>query len=199
MSTDMWKPNQYNKFKDQQAQPFGTLVNLVQDNKIASIIDLGCGTGELTAQLQQRFPQVDILGVDSSASMLKNSKVLENNHLKFECRDILELPSSKKYDLVFSNAALQWLLDHEHLFPQLFSLVSPHGQIAIQMPFNFDHPSHRIAHDLAENFEPLRGKVPDIRKPLEIERYSELLYKAGFKKQHCRLQSVPHPMDSGQK
>ena len=95
-------------------------------------IDLGCGTGEQTAILADKFPEANFLGVDSSVEMLEQSKSLETDNLHFRQGTTEEtINSGEKWDLIFSNAALQWSNDHETLFPKLIELLNPKGQFAV--------------------------------------------------------------------
>jgi trans-aconitate 2-methyltransferase len=98
--------------------------------------------------------------------------------------------------LLFSNAALHWLPDHEALFPRLLGWVRPGGQVAIQMPANFDHPSHRIAKQVALRLFPQTFAV-DVSGVLTLERYAEILFRNGFDAPSCRMEIYGHPMASG--
>ncbi|HXH38906.1 MAG TPA: hypothetical protein VNN08_09785 [Thermoanaerobaculia bacterium] len=93
---------------------------------------------------------------------------------------------------MFSNAALHWVPDHERLFARLVALLSPHGQLAVQMPANHDHPSHRIAAELAPSF----GLEPRVVSVLPPERYAGLLHHLGFARQHVRVQVYGHVLPS---
>jgi len=93
---------------------------------------------------------------------------------------------------VFSNAALHWGADHERLFVKLVAFLAPHGQLAVQMPSNFDHPSHRVAAELAPSFG-LQPRTPSVLPP---ERYAELLHRLGFARQHVRLHVYGHVLPS---
>src|SRR5690349_16633566 len=99
-----WNPATYNKFKSERFTPFYDLVALVKVKKGLRVIDLGCGTGELTRKLADLLPESTVSGIDSSAEMLKDSKAFENDSVKFECRSIEEqVQLNQKWDLVFSN------------------------------------------------------------------------------------------------
>lgn len=118
-----WNPDVYEKFKKERYLPFYDLLSLVQVKENLKAIDLGCGTGELTAKLAKELPGSKVLGVDSSAEMLQKARVYEDNNLHFQQRDIEQaLSDVEKYDLIFSNAALQWLNEHEIVFPKVINL-----------------------------------------------------------------------------
>jgi len=184
-----WDPNQYERFKDERAQPFRDLAALVEPRPRMRIADLGCGTGELTRELHEQLSAEETLGIDNSESML--SKANPSGTLRFELGDIANFTSDRPFDLIFSNAALHWIPDHEHLFAKLAALLTPHGQLAIQMPANHDHPSHRIAAELAPSF----GITPTLNV-LSPERYAALLHRLGFARQHVRLQVYGHVLPS---
>jgi trans-aconitate 2-methyltransferase len=154
------------------------------------IVDLGCGTGELTRELHEQLSASETLGIDSSESML--AKASPSAGLTFQLGDIAAFQSDRPFDLIFSNAALHWLPDHEHLFTRLVSLLALKGQLAVQMPANHDHPSHRIAAELAASF----GIEPRTVNVFPPERYSALLHRLGFTRQHVRLQVYGHVLPS---
>jgi trans-aconitate 2-methyltransferase len=197
MSTP-WNPAQYDKFKTQRSKPFFDLMALVQNAPFNDAVDLGCGTGELTRALFERLRPKRLTGIDSSAEMLAKADAGGLAGLSFERKDILAYEPGAPLDLVFSNAALHWLPDHERLFPRLLGWVRPGGQVAIQMPFNFDHPSHRVARAVATRLFPAEfsgeGRVSGT---LPQERYAELLFEHGFGEQLCRVEVYGHPMASG--
>lgn len=194
---DNWNPNQYEKFKDQRAKPFYDLMGLVEKRKIKNAIDLGCGTGELTRKLFDELKPDSMTGIDSSSEMLAKSKTFETSGFHFEKADIKTYQPSNPLDLIFSNAALQWLPNHETLFPRILSWASSQGQVAIQMPCNFDHPSHVIANKTAYEMFPSIFANENPRTVLSLERYAEILFAAGFQKQIARIEVYGHPMSSG--
>ena len=143
--TATWNPAQYEKFKSQRSKPFFDLIRLIQDVEIGTAVDLGCGTGELTRALYDRFSIKHLFGLDSSPDMLAKSEGFATPGLRFGLGDIAEYQPEMPLDLLVSNAALQWVPDHASLFPKLLGFVKSGGQVAIQVPFNFDHPSHVVA------------------------------------------------------
>ena len=188
----MWDPAQYERFKDERAQPFQDLVALIERRPAMRIVDLGCGTGELTRALQEHLAAEETIGIDSSETMLLKSKSFGSQGLRFEHGKIEGFVTDRPFDLVFSNAALHWIGDHEHLFSRLVASLAPHGQLAVQMPANHDHPSHRIAAELALSF----GLEPSAINVLPPERYAALLHRLGFARQHVRLQVYGHVLPS---
>ena len=145
----MRDPAQYARFADQRSRPFFNLLDRVPaDSPFSQIVDLGCGAGELTVELAHRWPAARVLGLDNSASMLERSGDYEiPGRLSFALGDIDDY--SEPADLIFANAALQWVDDHEALFPRLAALVNPGGVFAVQMPFSHVQPSHELLEQLA--------------------------------------------------
>ena len=195
----MWDPRQYEKFKGERAQPFFDLLDLVQSRNPARVVDLGCGTGELTKILHEKVGAGSTLGIDSSAEMLAKSPQGVAG-LRFERREIEAFfeENGEPFDLIFSNAALHWVEDHDTLLDRLARRLAPHGEIAIQMPANFDHVSHALAEEVARmpRFSAALGGF--VRKPpvLAPERYAELCDRAGFVEQTLRLQVYAHHLES---
>lgn len=189
-----WNPDQYERFKAERKQPFMDLLSLVQPRPRMHVVDLGCGTGELTRELHDHLHAFETIGIDNSETMLLKSGAFGAEMLHFERGDIEAFITDRPYDLVFSNAALHWVPDHESLITRLTSFLSANGQIAIQMPANDDHPSHAIAADIASQFdiEPRADFV------LPVERYAALLHHLGYSKQNVRLQMYGHVLPSSE-
>ena len=201
-----WDVAQYEKFKKERSQPFFDLLSLVQQKAPKRILDLGCGSGELTKIAHETLAAEETIGVDSSDSMLEKSNSFESDSLHFMQGDItllnLEQPFGVKlagpFDLIISNAALQWLPRHEQIFSFLNKLLSPKGEIAIQIPSNHDHPSHRIAFAMAEQ-SPFKENLNGYRPPQSVlppEDYAQLLHRLGFQQQCVRQQVYPHLLSS---
>lgn len=197
--TSSWNPAQYERFKDERSRPFFDLLALVAPtDALPRVVDLGCGTGELTRELHRRLAAKETLGIDSSPEMLAKSAAFAGDGLRFERRDIADFADADEFDVVFSNAALQWLDDHERLFARVASLVRPGGQLAVQMPANHDHPSHTVAVEIARESEFAsalggHGRASPVLAP---EAYSALLHRLGFREQHVRLQVYAHELAS---
>lgn len=193
---DCWDVNQYDKFANDRERPFYDLLQLVVPKPNMHVLDLGCGTGRLTKHLHESLEAKATLGVDSSASMLKEANALSSHGLTFELHDIATFEPTTKYDLIFSNAALQWLPNHPELFAKIASWLVPEGQIAIQVPANFDYPTHILAKALAQE-SPFQSYLQTGREPavLSLEDYSILLHRLGFKPQCARMQVYLSELD----
>lgn len=200
MSTDSWNPSQYEKFKKERSQPFYDLLSLVKAMPSPTMIDLGCGTGELTAHAHQQLKAQSTLGIDSSSQMLAECKKFESKTLSFKNENIRDWNPQETFDIVISNAALQWCEGHDTLFNKIKNSLRPHGQMAIQMPYNFDYPTHILAKTMSHE-EPwkakLKGDVYD-KSPtmLTPEQYATLLYDLGFKQQRVYLNVYGHELAS---
>ncbi|MCP2029689.1 trans-aconitate 2-methyltransferase [Flavobacterium sp. HSC-32F16] len=178
-----WNPEIYNTFKDIRYKPFYDLAELIKPVKNIKAIDLGCGTGEQTAILADKFKEVDFLGVDSSAEMLEKSKLLEKKNLHFKKATTEEtIETSEKWDLIFSNAALQWSNEHEILFPKLINLLHSKGQFAVQMPVQPENKLNKILIELV-NEEPFKTFLKGFKRDspvLSIDEYAQLLFDSGL-------------------
>ena len=200
LSSDSWDPAQYDRFRDERRQPFHDLVALVRPVPGGRVVDLGCGTGELTRMLHAAFGASDTLGVDSSASMLAGTTGLEGDGLHFALGDI-ETWEGAGYDLVFANASLQWVAGHDRLLARLSLALVGGGQLAFQVPANGDHPAHRAIWPVAAE-EPFAGALAGRLPPdhtdnvLAPEGYATLLHQLGFADQHVRLQVYGHVLPS---
>src|SRR5688500_12803750 len=142
-----WNPDLYHKFQTERQAPFYDLLALVTVRDNLRVVDLGCGTGALTAQLADALPGSEVLGVDNSPQMLIRAQAYARPNLSFELASIEEI--SGEWDLIFSNAALQWVDDHSALVPRLMEMLRPGGQLAVQVPSNSGHPAQSIVRDLA--------------------------------------------------
>ncbi len=159
-----WDPAQYLKFADHRLRPAIDLMNRIDLDEPAEIYDLGCGAGNVTRYLQARWPNAHITGVDESAAML--AKAADIPGIDWERADLASWKPPRPADLIYSNAALHWLGQHERLFPELLGALAPGGVLAAQMPRNFLAPSHALVNDAAragpwrEALEPLLRESP---------------------------------------
>src|SRR3954469_15764254 len=194
VSGDAWDPATYERFERERAAPFFDLLDLVQPSPGGHVVYLGCGTGELTRALHERTGARSTVGLDSSPAMLERSAAHAGDGLRFELGDIARWAPSEPVDLVFSNAALHWVDDHDDLLARLTRALAGGGQLAVQVPANRDHPSHVVAERVAAE-EPFRAALGGYvrRSPvLAPERYARLLHRLGFTAQHVRLQVYLH-------
>ncbi len=143
-----WDSELYIKFKQQRTQPAIDLVNRLNDCHPYKIADIGCGPGNSTAVLHRFFPDSEIIGIDSSPDMIEKAQS-EHPELSFRLCDARELHNG--YDLLFSNACLQWIADHKSLLPDLMSKLNPGGTLAVQIPCNSEEPLYKIIRDVAED------------------------------------------------
>ena len=171
-----WDPGQYLAFAGPRMQPAVDLLGRVHHENPATIVDLGCGPGNITPMLQQRWPDAEITGVDNSDEMLTRARDTVPG-VDFINQDIFTWEPSRKFDVLFSNAALQWVKGHEVLFPKVMSLVAPGGVAAIQIPRNFEAPSHTLMTDVI-NAGPWRELLTPVRHDVPTQRpdyYYDLL------------------------
>jgi trans-aconitate 2-methyltransferase len=161
-----WDPKQYLKFADDRLRPAHDLMARVGLAQPRAVYDLGCGPGNITKLLAERWPRAEIVGVDSSAAMLAKARA-EAPGVTYVEADINHWRPASKPDVIFSNATLQWLADHRTLLPRLAGYLAPDGILAIQMPRNHDAPSH-LAIKAAVEAGPWRSKLRDARGILPV-------------------------------
>jgi len=195
MSTDTWNPSQYERFAAERARPGADLLALVDPVPGGTVVDLGCGTGELTARLHERTGAAVTLGIDSSPAMLERAAAHATAGLRFELGDIAEFGAPAAYDVVFANAALHWVPGHEQLLRRLTDSLRPGGQLAVQVPANTDHPSHALAFEIAQE-PPFEVAVDEATPILAPEAYATLLDDLGFEDVHVRVQVYGHHLAS---
>ena len=200
ITTMPWDPKQYHKFQAERSAPFFDLLALVEIRPDLKVVDLGCGTGELTRRLADALPNSDVTGLDSSAQMLDAARAeslsspnpstslprkalgLGRAGLHFEHGDQAQLTG--EWDLIFSNAALHWSENHTELIPQLYERLLPGGQIAVQVPSNHNHISHQIYRETAGQ-EPFKSTLNGFQRyapVLSIDEYASLLFLCGAEK-----------------
>lgn len=191
-----WNPDRYQLFKKERFQPFDDLFRLVKRREGMRVVDLGCGTGELTKRLADDLPASDVTGIDSSAQMLARAEEFKRDRLRFELGSIETVEG--EWDLVFSHAAIHWVEDHQRLVPRLLRLVRPSGQLAVQLPSNHKHASHTLIVETAQE-EPFRQALGGWTKQcavLAIADYAELLYKHGAEEIIVFEKVYPHILES---
>lgn len=175
----MWDPAQYLTFAGERSRPFFDLVGRIGASAPRYVVDLGCGPGQLTATLAQRWPGADIEGIDSSAEMIAAAGQmlaevaaasgsggsgpaaggtqasdgsrgdLTSGRLTFRVQDVVDWKPERPVDVIVSNAALQWVPGHMELLPRWTANLADGGWLAFQLPGNFDQPSHAVLRELA--------------------------------------------------
>jgi trans-aconitate 2-methyltransferase len=138
----MWDAAQYLKFAQERSRPFADLLARVSRQRAGLIVDLGCGTGQHTRTLAERWPDAVVLGVDNSPQMLEQARALAiESRLDFVLADVATWSPGRPVDLIVSNATLHWLADHAGLMPRLVGMLAPGGTLAVQMPDRFHTPA----------------------------------------------------------
>lgn len=146
-----WNPSQYLQYEDARLRPALDLLARIPLDAPASVVDLGCGAGNVAQHLARRWPAARIEGVDGDAAMLERAREATSGERRFswtQC-DLETWRPRASVEVLYSNAALHWLDDHARLFPRLFATVAPGGAMAVQMPDNFRAPSHEALFDTA--------------------------------------------------
>lgn len=197
-----WDPQQYERFKEQRAEAFWDLVELLEPAPIRHAVDLGCGTGELTRRLADRLQVDAMVGIDRSERMLAAAADHASDRVEFVRGDIATWTPDREVDLVFANASLHWIPDHPAVLARWVAALTPGGQLAVQVPANDDHASHRssafVAHQ--EPFLSAMGGAPPpdpiTANVLPPEQYASLLHELGCDRPRVRLQVYPHVFPS---
>ncbi|HVX68193.1 MAG TPA: methyltransferase domain-containing protein [Mycobacteriales bacterium] len=149
-----WDPAQYLRYADERSRPFFDLLARVPASSPSLVIDLGSGPGTLTRTLAERWPDADVIGVDSSEEMITRAESESSfARLTYMCADVRSWlpPSGREPDVVVANAVLQWIPGHLGLIETIAGWLAPGGSFAFQVPANFDSPSHVVIRDLRES------------------------------------------------
>jgi trans-aconitate 2-methyltransferase len=180
-----WDPTQYARFRRERARPFYDLLARVPDGRVRAAADLGCGTGELTQELQKRWPEARVWGVDESAEMLERAASLPaRGQLSFVRSDLRAWRPGHPLDLIVSNAALHWVPDHADVLAHLRRLLAPGGVLAVQIPNNWGEASHRILAELtaeprwASRLGGVAAPQPIASASWYLEQLSQLRFEA---------------------
>jgi len=145
----MWDPQRYLAYAEERARPFHDLLARVDAADPASVVDLGCGPGTMTALLAERWPLARVVGIDSSPAMLAAAAPLEMpGRLEFRLADLRDWRPERPVDVLVSNATLQWVPQHLDLLPALVGALARGGHLAVQVPGNVDTPSHTSLREL---------------------------------------------------
>jgi len=202
-AADAWDPEQYRRFAAERGLAFFDLVALVDPVPGGRVVDLGCGPGELTAQLPTLLRPAEVLGIDSSPAMLADAAAHAGPAVSFELGDLAAWQDDEAWDVVLANASLHWAPDHHAVLGRWTASLREHGQLAVQVPANADHPSHLLAAEVAAE-EPFASAFPGGTPPPDVvaenvltpEAYAVLLDALGFREQTVRLQVYGHHLRS---
>ncbi|ARP84992.1 trans-aconitate 2-methyltransferase [Bordetella genomosp. 9] len=181
MAQDKWSSKQYLKFENERTRPVRDLLVAVPVTAPRQVVDLGCGPGNSTEVLAQRFPSASIAGLDSSADMIEAARK-RMPQVQFEVADILTWQAPGPYDVILSNAVFQWVPGHETLFPALAGKLAEGGSVAIQMPDTQEEPPHRMMRELAAQ-GPWADKLKSVSQARTALRSADWYY--GLLAPHC--------------
>jgi trans-aconitate 2-methyltransferase len=176
----MWDPAPFQRYADERSRPFFELVGRISTEAPRAVVDLGCGPGYLTATLARRWPRARVTGLDASTEMIEKART-GGWPVEFAVRDLRGWTPEPDVDLVVSNAALQWVPDHEELLLRWVDSLPAGAELAVQVPGNWDAPSHRALRAVAGE-DPWRGRLADAaaaRPVPDAEGYARLLLSAG--------------------
>ncbi|MEJ5103804.1 methyltransferase domain-containing protein [Chryseobacterium sp. MYb328] len=196
-----WNPEIYDQFKEERSAPFFDLLKLVESRTGISVIDLGCGTGELTSKLLDYLEDSKVLGIDSSEEMLEKAAQFKTSRLNFEKRSIEEqLHLGDTYDLIISNAAIQWCGNHKELFPRIISKIKEGGQLAVQIPSNHEYVVHQLLRKIA-GAEPYKSAYDGWEREytvLNIEDYARIIFDNKGREITVYEKVFPHVLENAE-
>jgi len=184
----MWDPAQYLQFADERSRPFYDLTGRINATAPSFVADLGCGPGQLTASLAVRWPQAEVIGIDSSAEMVRAAQLADygeaarSGRLTFAVEDINDWLPARPVDVIVSNAVLQWVPKHMQLLPRWADCLAPAGWLAFQLPGNFDQPNHAVLRELASSAR-WRARLAEVelnRQAGDPAQYVDLLARLGL-------------------
>ncbi|PLO83084.1 trans-aconitate 2-methyltransferase, partial [Klebsiella pneumoniae] len=155
-----WNPSLYLQFDAERTRPAADLLSRIAHLQVEHAVDLGCGPGNSTRLLRAAWPLATIVGIDNSPAMLvQAAQALPD--CEFIDADIARWRPAQPPDVIYANASLQWLTDHETLFPHLVNQLADNGTLAVQMPDNWQEPSHTLMRQVASEMGlPDRGRQP---------------------------------------
>jgi len=184
-----WDPAQYLRFAAERARPFEDLVGRVAAGSPKRVVDLGCGPGNATATLLDRWPEATVEGIDSSPEMIAKAAGLAGPRLRFAVGAIEDWQPDEPVDVIVSNAALQWVPAHVELLPRWMAALSGGGALAFQVPSNVDSPAARTFRSVAsrprwaDRLEPVAAAWGPSQAGgvLDAEDYVDLLGRLGYR------------------
>lgn len=172
-----WNPGLYRRFEDERTRPAAELLARVPLQAPHLAVDLGCGPGNSTELIVQRYPGARVIGTDNSPAMVGAARQRLPG-VVFELSDIADWQPAEPPDLAYANASLQWVPDHARLLPRLLDVLAPGGVLALQMPDNLDEPTHQLMRETAADarFAAAIGDADKLRaRVLSVAEYYDLL------------------------
>jgi trans-aconitate 2-methyltransferase len=172
----MWDPAVYRRFGAERSRPFFDLTGRIRAERPRAVVDLGCGPGELTLTLAERWPEARVTGIDSSTEMIDKA-VAHGGPAWFQHGDVRDWKPGPDVDVLITNATLQWVDGHRDLLARWATELPPGAWLAMQVPGNFDAPSHRLLRATAADYQ-----VAHVTREAPVDEptgYAELLLGAG--------------------
>jgi trans-aconitate 2-methyltransferase len=193
-----WSAKQYVAFEDERTRPVRDLVHAIPGREARAVVDIGCGPGNSTEVLADRFPGAVVSGMDSSPDMIAAARERLPD-LRFEVASIESWEDPGPFDAILANAVLQWVPDHATLLPRLIGKLAPGGSLAVQMPDNLDEPAHRLMREVAAE-GPWAGKLAGAAGARTMMESANWYY--GLLRPHCARVDVwrttyHHPLAGG--
>jgi trans-aconitate 2-methyltransferase len=202
-----WDPDLYHRFRRYRDEPVAMILARLSLDRAQQIVDLGCGTGEHTVELARRSTAGTALGLDSSAAMIERATALRASlpadlaaRVAFALGDFRDFAADRAYDVIFSNAAFQWVRDHRDLLARCFRALRPDGSLAVQVPANDRETAQATIHALAAE-APWQATLGAIRTPSDLtvrtpDEYRTMLSEIGFVDIDCHYHVFRHLMGS---
>jgi len=197
---DPWDPDHYRRFSAERRQPFVDLLALCTPVPGGTAVDLGCGSGELTAEAHRVLALARTTGFDTSAAMLDEARRRAGDGLEFVAGDLATW-DGPPVDVVLANASFHWVRDHRALLARVRRGVLPAGQLAFAVPSAFSHPSHTVAREVADE-APFAAALGGVRpgdqgaSVLSAPEYAEVLFSLGASEQSVALKVYGHVLAS---
>jgi trans-aconitate 2-methyltransferase len=194
-----WSAAQYTKFEAERSRPVRDLLARIPNRTVANAVDIGCGPGNSTQLLQQRFPDAVITGMDSSADMIAAARK-RLPAIRFDIEDIATWHGAHdRFDLILANAVLQWVPDHASLLPALLAKLAPGGCLAVQIPDTQEEPAHRFMREIAADGTWARKLVGQLQA--RTHRHSANWYYRALRDSGCSVDiwrtTYYHPLAGG--
>jgi trans-aconitate 2-methyltransferase len=187
MTPPSWDPTQYDRFADERGRPFVDLIARIRVAQPANVVDLGCGPGNLTATLADKWPSASVLGVDNDPNMLSAAAKHATSQVRFESGDVGTWTAEKPVDVIVSNAALQWIPQHLALLPQLVDSITSGGAVALQVPGNLEDPQHLAIRQVMARprWKAALGGLPE----RALSSYPAMVYQSALSHLGCDVET----------